>query len=224
MRPRRRRRRRSGQLLPLLPGRPPDHRLGQALHVVLALLQEHDGHSGDLADAPLQVRVARRHDVALVLPHALAYAVVRVRPRVRAGQADEAGVLGHPQRHPVLLPQLLELRHDAVGDVRHALRVQAVHHALDEVDLVLDGKVDEVCVHNHVVGRAQRGVVLEEHRRGRRLNVFQLGLIVLPLLALALVLVNFCILGVENPLHLRELLRLGLVLPHGPRLSNAAAK
>ena len=33
-----------------------------------------------------------------MLPDALAYAVIRVRPRVRARQPHEPGVLGHPRR------------------------------------------------------------------------------------------------------------------------------
>ena len=87
-------------------------------------------------------------------------------PGVRARQPDEPRILRHPERHPVLLPQLLELRHDAVRDVRHALRVEAVHHPLHEVDLILDGKVYEVRVDDDVVRRTKRGVMLEEERRG----------------------------------------------------------
>ncbi len=46
-----------------------------------------------LAQPPAQVAVAGGHDVALVLPHALADAVVRVRAGVRAGQPLHARVL-----------------------------------------------------------------------------------------------------------------------------------
>ena len=65
---------------------------------------------------------------------------------MEAGQPLEARVLDNPQRYPILGPQLLQLRHHAVRDVRDTLGVQAVHHALDNVHLVLDGEVDKVCV------------------------------------------------------------------------------
>ena len=133
------------------------------------LLQVHDGHARDFAYPPLQVRVARRDDVTLVLPDALADAVVRVGTGVRAWQAHEPGILRDAKRDAVLLPELLELCHDAVGDVRDALCIEAVHHAAHQIDLVLDAEVDEVGVHQNAVRRAQRGVVLEEKRRGRRL-------------------------------------------------------
>ena len=59
--------------------------------------------STDLADAAPQVAVAGGHNVALVLPHALADAVVRVGAAVAAGQALNARVLqaaaaAHQQR------------------------------------------------------------------------------------------------------------------------------
>jgi hypothetical protein len=41
--------------------------LRQALHGVAVRADVHDGHAGDFADASLQVAVARRDDVALVL-------------------------------------------------------------------------------------------------------------------------------------------------------------
>lgn len=47
--------------------------------------------------------------------------------------------LGDLERDAVLLPELLQLRHDAVRDHRRALGVEAVHHAAHEVDLVKGG-------------------------------------------------------------------------------------
>ena len=43
------------------------------------------------------------------------------------------------------------------------LGVETVHHTLDELDLVLQRKVDKVGIHYHAVRRAQLRVVLEEH-------------------------------------------------------------
>ncbi len=47
------------------------------------------------------------------------------------------------------------------------LGVQTVHHALHDVDLVFDGEVDKVGIDEHVEGRPELRVVLEEERRGR---------------------------------------------------------
>ena len=141
-------------------------RLWHALDGVLVLCDVHDRHARDLPDAPAQVLVARGHDVAPVHRHAPHQAVVRVRPLVVARQPHEAGVLGDLQRDAVLGPQLLQLRHHAVGDVRHALGVQAVHDAGDHLQLVGDAEVDEVGVQQHVVGGPQLLVVPEEQRAG----------------------------------------------------------
>eukprot|EP00195_Chlamydomonas_chlamydogama_P014717 CAMPEP_0202902390 /NCGR_PEP_ID=MMETSP1392-20130828/16825_1 /ASSEMBLY_ACC=CAM_ASM_000868 /TAXON_ID=225041 /ORGANISM="Chlamydomonas chlamydogama, Strain SAG 11-48b" /LENGTH=193 /DNA_ID=CAMNT_0049589145 /DNA_START=745 /DNA_END=1326 /DNA_ORIENTATION=- len=136
--------------------------LWQSLYAVAVGLDVHNGHTGDLADTPPQVPITCRHDVALVLLHPLADAVICVGALVHAGDVLKAGVLGHFERHPVLLPQLLQLRHDTVRDAWFALGVQAVHHAAHQVNLVFNGEVDEVGIHKHLVGRAQLGVVLEE--------------------------------------------------------------
>ena len=60
------------------------------------------------------------------------------------------------ERDPVLGAELLELCHDAVGDVGDALGVEAVHHGLHHVQLVLHAEVDKVGVDEHVVGLQQR--------------------------------------------------------------------
>lgn len=43
--------------------------------------------------------------------------------------------LGDLEGDAVVLAQLLQLRHDALRDAGDALRIQAVHHALHQVDL-----------------------------------------------------------------------------------------
>lgn len=45
------------------------------------------------------------------------------------------------------------------------LGIETVHHRRYDLELVLDGKVDEVGVEQHVVGRTQLGVVFEEECR-----------------------------------------------------------
>lgn len=127
----------------------------------------HDGHARDLQigvnarktlvsthlayPAP-QVAIACRHDVALVLLHALHQAIVCIRALVGARDALHPGVLecmplcvsrgdiywahlGNLQRHLVLLAQLLQLGHDAIRDAGKALGIQAVDHALHKVNL-----------------------------------------------------------------------------------------
>jgi hypothetical protein len=74
-------------------------------------------------------------------------AVVCVGAGVHAGQPLKARILDDAQRNPILGAQLLQLCHHAVRDVGDALGVQTVHHALDDVHLVLDGKVHKVRVH-----------------------------------------------------------------------------
>ena len=46
----------------------------------------------------------------------------------------------------------------------HTLCIETVHHGLHHVQLVLDGEVDEVGVHQDVVRGAQLGVILEKQR------------------------------------------------------------
>ena len=60
------------------------------------------------------------------------------------------------------MPELFKLGHDAVGDAGGALGVQAVHHALDEIDFVPDGEVDKVCIDEDAIGWSELCVVLEE--------------------------------------------------------------
>merc|ERR1712154_600195 len=116
-------------------------RIRHPLDSVAALRDVHDGHAGNLANAPLKVLVAGGYDVALVLGDALHETVVGVRASVQTRQSLKARVLGDAQCDAVLGAQLLELGHHAVGQVRHALRVQAVHHRLDNVELVFDAEV-----------------------------------------------------------------------------------
>ena len=47
--------------------------------------------------------------------------------------------------------QFLNFRHDAVGDIRNAFGIKAVHHWLPNVEFVLNGEVDEIRVHLNFV-------------------------------------------------------------------------
>ena len=87
--------RRAGKRTRQKPGPAAGRSLWQPLDGVFVLLDVHDGHARDLADAALQVLVAGGHDVALVARHALAQAVICVRAGVRARQPLYARVLRH---------------------------------------------------------------------------------------------------------------------------------
>jgi hypothetical protein len=107
----------------------------------------------------------------------LAEAVVGVRPLVVARQPLEPRVLGDPQRDPVPGTKLLQLGHYALGHARHALGVEAIHHPLHEVDLVLDRVVDEIRVDKHLVRGSQALVPAEEEGGRGGLDVADLGLL-----------------------------------------------
>lgn len=68
------------------------------------------------------------------------------------------GHVPYLERDPVLGPELLQLGHDAVGDVGDALGVEAVHHGLHHVQLILHTEVDEVGVDENVVGLENRKI------------------------------------------------------------------
>jgi len=85
---------------------------------------------------------------------------------VRAWQAFKTRVTCYPQRHLELGAKLLQLSHDTVRDAGNRFGVETVHHALDQLDFVLDGKVDKVGIHQDPVWRSKSRVVVEEHGRG----------------------------------------------------------
>lgn len=70
------------------------------------------------------------------------------------------------QCDPVFRAELFQLRHDAIGDDGDTFGVEAVHHCLEQLELVLDGVGEEVRVDEDGVGRDEGGVVLEEEGRG----------------------------------------------------------
>ncbi len=48
---------------------------------------------------------------------------------------------------------------------RFTFRIQTIHHTLNQLQLILDRKVDEIRIHQNTVRRRQSGVVLEKHGR-----------------------------------------------------------
>lgn len=137
----------------------------QPLDRILALTQVHDGDTRDLSYPALQVTIAGGDDITLVLHHTLHQAVIGVGSLVRAWQTFETGVACYPQSHLELGAQLLQLGHDTVRDTGDRFGVETVHHALDQLDFVLDREVDEVGIHQDPVWRSKSRVVVEEHGR-----------------------------------------------------------
>lgn len=133
---------------------------------VFVLRDVHDGHPGHLPDSPLEILIARGHNVAFVVGHTIHETVVGVGACVRAGQALDAGVLRDAQCHAILHSQLLQLRHYTIRDDRHTLRQHAIEHGFEQVELVDDAEIEEVGVDEDLVGGTQGGVVLEEQRCG----------------------------------------------------------
>jgi hypothetical protein len=126
----------------------------------------HDGHSWYFSNATLEVLIAGGHDVAPMLPHTLHETVISIGPLVVALQSLEPRVFGDPQGQTVLDAELLQLSDHAIGDVGDALAEEAVHAGLEDVQLVLDGEVDEVGVDEDAVGRTEGVVVREEEAGG----------------------------------------------------------
>lgn len=112
-----------------------------------------------------------------MLGHALHQTVVGVDPPVQALDPLEARVFYDPERQLVLGTELFQLADHAIRDVRDALGVEAVHHGFDHVEFVFNAKVDEIGVDEDVVGRAELGVVLEEHGRAGLGLFHQVGLV-----------------------------------------------
>lgn len=78
------------------------------------------------------------------------------RPDAPAGSRCDRDSL---QRQPILGPQLFQLCNHAIRHARDTLGHEAVHHSLHELNLVLDGEIDEIRVDEDAVGRTEGGVV-----------------------------------------------------------------
>ena len=98
--------------------------------------------------------------------HPIHKTVVRVHPLVIALQPLPPLIPRDPQRDPVFLPQLLQLGHHTISDDGDALRVQAVHHRGQQLELVLHRVAEEIGVDEDGVRGDEGGVVLVEERGG----------------------------------------------------------
>jgi len=92
----------------------------------------------------------------------LADAIICICTLVGAREAFYPGIFCYLQCYSILLTQFFQLCHHAVGDTRRALGIEAVHHSFDQINLVPDGKVDEVCVNQDSVRWAQLRIVTKK--------------------------------------------------------------
>jgi hypothetical protein len=134
----------------------------------------HNRHSRNLPDPSLEVLIAGSNDKATMLFHPFDQTIISIRPLVVALQPLEPRILGNPQGQSVLHSKLLQFGNDTVSDVGNALAKQAVHTRLEDVQLVLDGEVDEVGIDEDAVGRTQ-GVIVSEEKTGRLLGTMWEG-------------------------------------------------
>lgn len=160
---------------------------------------EHDGNTRNLPNPTLQVLIAGGDDVATILPFTATHhayssntlhdTVISIGSLVRAGESLEAGVFGQAESHMVARAQLLQLRHNAIGDIRNALCEQTIHEILHDVQLVLNREVDKVRIDQNSEWRTERGIVLKEQTGRHLLNVTyqRFFLLLLPLFLFFLV-------------------------------------
>lgn len=124
-----------------------------------------------LANPALEVLITSGHNVAAMLLAPLNQAVISIRTSVTARNSLKPRILCQAQRQSVLLAQLLQLRHDTIGDTGDALCQQTVHHGLIDLELVFDRKVDKVGIDKNMIRRTKLCVILEEHCGGSLIDV-----------------------------------------------------
>ena len=95
-----------------------------------------------------------------------------------------------PQSYAISVTQLLQFGHDTVRDTRYTLTAialslcfeadqgkrltfskQTIHHAANELQLVLQTEIDEVRVDEYAVRRNEGVIMLQEHGRRHSLAV-----------------------------------------------------
>ena len=77
----------------------------------------------------------------------------------------EPGILWYSQGNSVFDSKFLKFGNNAIGDVGNALPKKTIHWCLEDVQFVLNTKVDEISVDEDPVGWTKSIVVCEEHAR-----------------------------------------------------------
>ena len=125
----------------------------------------HDRHSWNFPNSSLEIFVASCHNVASVLLDSINNAVVSIGSLMIAFKPFEPGILWYSQGNSVFDSEFLKFGNNAIGDIGNALPQKTIHRCLEDVQFVLNAKVDEISVDKDTVGWTQSIVVGEEHTR-----------------------------------------------------------
>uniref|UniRef100_A0A8D8XPR7 Uncharacterized protein n=1 Tax=Cacopsylla melanoneura TaxID=428564 RepID=A0A8D8XPR7_9HEMI len=113
----------------------------------------HNGYSRYLTYPPLEVFITGGNNVAFVLSNTIDKTIISIGALVHAWNSFKTRILDYPQGNFVLLSELFYFTKHTVSNVRNTFCIQAVHHTLKNVQLVFDGEVDKVGIHQDMVGR-----------------------------------------------------------------------
>ena len=127
-------------------------RFRHSFDCIFTLRNVHNRYTWNLADAASQVLITSRDNKTTVLFHHLNNIVIRIMTLFQiAWHTKKARILCQAKSNSVLCAELFQLRHDAIQNNWDALCVKAIHHRLDYVQLVPNGKVDKIGINNDVV-------------------------------------------------------------------------
>ena len=126
----------------------------------------HDGDTGNFSDSAFEVLVAGGHDEASMLLHSFHNAIVGIGSFVAAFKSLKTRVLRDSEGETVLNSKFLQFCHDAIADVGDALAEEAVHAGFEDIQFVLDGKVDEIGIDEDAVGWSECVIMREEEAGG----------------------------------------------------------
>ncbi len=140
------------------------YRLGHLFDCKLSPLNVQDRYTWDLSNTTTQVFIVSPHQVTSMLRYTIYYTVIGICALVTTGKSPHSRVLCYSKGQTILVAQLFQLSYHTVRDARNHLSQQTVHHRLEHVKLVLNGEVDKVRIHNHLVRRPQILVSGEEQR------------------------------------------------------------
>ena len=135
---------------------------GKLFNCVLVLGNVHDGYTGNFSNTIFESFITSGNNVATMLGYTLNQTIVCVGSFMNAGQTFESGITGDLQGHPVLGTKFFQFGHYAIGDTWRSHCIQAIHHGFDEIEFILDGKVDKVGIDEDLIWRCKGGIMFEK--------------------------------------------------------------
>lgn len=112
------------------------------------------------------MQIVRCHQITSRLHAPVHETIISIVSFMRALQALKPLVFSNLQSQSEFRAERFEFRHHAVCDTRDAFCIETVHHALDQVQFILDAKVDEICIDQDAVRWMQGLIELEKERTG----------------------------------------------------------